>query len=508
MKQNIYKGRLIKETENFKIYADRYVHGDGSEDVRLFLEDADGWKKILCTPLSALCNNIPKVTNFGHMIEATERMKLIQAIQDGYIKLPIIKEVRNPGWQISMDGEVTGFIGSRALNTKGEYIDDHCAYEGLGYAGELNVDIINQYMHKTIEREAILLYALSAPIRGLYKGCNLLSIRGLSSKGKTKLSEFCISLFGQHNNSRLYHTFNVTTNCIETDLSGIKGMAMLVDDTSINDTKRFNYEGLVYRLANGAVKGRLKKDGTRAVWPDFSGNIIFTTEESLLSKTNPNHEGVVGRLIEIPAYDGILFDSGIECDQIYNYSSRNYGLVAPLLVEKILSIGLDEIKNRVEQVASSINKKMGNDCTILNRYAQLFAIMGVTADLCRSMGLKFHTGNILRYLADVISEMLEDIRDMQDGDFILTEIYPKLMEKAICFKDGRYFIKGGDFKEVVEPYFHKSSKGIKINSLSIKDCLIENKLMERVRGNRSEPHTIKGESKRGYILLERGDRNA
>lgn len=501
------KRTLLMEGTEFKIYADRYVHCNGAEDVRLFLEDKDGWKEILCTPLSALCNNIPKVTNFGHMIEATERMKLIQAIQDNYRHLPLVKEVINPGWQISKAGDVTGFVGSRALNLKGEYVDTHCVYEGLGFAGELNADIINQYMHKTIEREAILLFALSAPIRGLYKGCNLLSIRGLSSKGKTKLSEFCISLFGQHDNSKLYHTFNVTANRIEMDLSGIRGMAMLVDDTSIN-TERFNYEGLVYRLANGAVKGRLKKDGTHEVWPDFSGNIIFTTEESLLSKTNPNHEGVVGRLIEIPAYDSILFDSGMECDQLYSYFSRNYGLVAPLLAEKILSIGLEEIKDHVEKVAFYINKKMGNDCSILNRYAQLFAIMEVTADLCGKLGINFHTGNILWYLADTILEMLSDIRDMQDGDIILTEIYPKLMERAIYIKEGRYFSDRKVFKEVVKPYLNKYSRGVKITYMSVKDCLIQKKLMERVRGELSASYTINKKSERGYTLLERGDENA
>lgn len=506
--RNLYFGNqmIIFEDRDLKIYADRYIHSDHSEEVRLFMEDEEEARLILKTPLSRLCNNIAKVTDYGKIIEATQRMTIIQNIGDNYSNLPVIKEVTNPGWQISSDGNIKGFIGSRALNIKGEYIDENFTYEGMAYAGELETDFINQYMNKKIEREAILLFALSAPIRGLYKGCSLLSIRGLSSKGKTKLTEFCLSMFGQHDESRLSHTFNTTENNLENSLSGICGLPMIVDDTSKGN--KIDYESLIYRLADGNVKGRLKYDGTRIIRPPFSGNILFTTEESFFSKTNPNHEGVVGRLIEIPAYDGILFGSGIECQQVYDYFNKNYGLVAPLLVEKILSTGLEEIKNRVDKVTFSINNKMGNDCSILNRYAQLFAIMGVTADLCRKMGLKFHTGKILRYLKDIIVEMLLDVRDMQDGDIIITEIYPKLMEKAILPKDGGYFLSNKDFKEVVAPYYNQSSKGAKINYLSVKDCLIQNNLMAKVRGDRSCNHTINGVQQRGYILLKGGEENA
>ena len=77
---------------------------------------------------------------------------------------------------------------------------------------------------------------------------------------------------------------------------------------------------------------------------------MFTAENSILDSVDSKRKGANARLIEIEIgkeNKNMLFDTYGQCKQVEMFFQNNYGNIVPLIMQKIFSIGIENVKNMV-----------------------------------------------------------------------------------------------------------------------------------------------------------------
>lgn len=477
------------------------LHDDrDKEDVRLYIDQDGKLVKVLQIPLSKLGEKINEVINYGVVVSYVDRANLIKEVYRLYDEIPIIDKVEGLGWQYSTDGDVKAFVGSEFIGADGNAkVADIEA--GLPIKkGEVDVPTINSYMSKNVVREIAMLYNLTAPVAGLLKQCFILSLHGRSSTGKTTLAKFAVSQTCSPEYDKLSKTLNTTDNASEKGLEGIKGLGVLLDDTSLTN-KGFDWDRFLYRLSTGKTKERLNRECQVTEGKRFYSTIVLTTETSILSKVDANREGNNGRIIEISVKEGIAFDDDVECRSIELYYRKNYGTALPILVKKIMEIGSEEVKEMVYSEELDLRKVYATQEVVVKRHLLEIAALRVTARLANEyLGYQFHIEDITDFLIENVSVSLIDTREMQPADRVYTVLYPELVKVAGVPKkiDGKVYryLDGKVFKEMADTH----CKGVTYKE--IKNTLWVRNLLYKKGNEYSVVQDIGGgNSLRGYWLV-------
>ena len=475
------------------------------EEVRLCIAKDDRLVKALQTPLSKLGEKINEVINYGVVVSYVDRASLIKEVYRLYQGIPVIDKVEGLGWQYSADGEVKAFAGSEFIGIDGK---DKVADIEAGLPikkGMDNMETINSYMNKNVVREIVMLYNLTAPVAGMLKQCFILSLHGKSSTGKTTLAKLAASQTCSPEYDRLCKTLNTTDNASEKGLEGIKGLGVLLDDTSLTN-KGFDWDRFLYRLSTGRTKERLNRDCQVLEARRFYSTIVLTTEMSILSKVDPNREGNNGRIIEIPVKEGIAFDDDVECRGMELYYRKNYGNALPTLVKKIIGLGCAEVKDMVYSEELDLRKAYAEQDVVVKRHFLEIAALRVTARMANQyLGYQFHIEDITAFLIENIAVSLIDTREMQPADRVYTVLYPELVNVAGVSKeiDGKVYryIEGKVFKNLVDTH----CKGISCKEA--KNILWERNLLLKIGNTFSIVKNVgNGEELRGYWLICEGEK--
>lgn len=474
------------------------------EEVRLYIVHDDRLVKALQTPLSKLGERINEVINYGVVVSYVDRASLIKEVYRLYQGIPVIDKVDGLGWQYGVDGEIVAFAGSEFMNTDGmTKVSDIEA--GLPIKmGEVDMSVINSYMSKNVVREIVMLYNLTAPVAGVLKCCFVLSLCGRSSTGKTTLAKLAVSQTCSPEYDRLCKTLNTTDNASEKGLEGIKGLGVLLDDTSLTN-KGFDWDRFLYRLSTGKTKERLNRDCQVMEAKRFYSTIILTTETPILSKVDASREGNNGRIIEIPVKEGIVFDDDLECREMELYYRKNYGTVIPALVKKIMELGCDEVKDMVYSEELALRKAYPTQEVVVKRHFLEIAALRITARLVNQyLGYQFHIQDITGFLIENVAVSLIDTREMQPADRVYTVLYPELVKVVGVPKeiDGKVYhhLDGAAFNNMVETH----CKGIAYKTA--KNILWEKNLLYKRGSAYSIVQDVGGgNSLRGYWLVCEGE---
>lgn len=421
-----------KNTDDIIVKAIRVNSKDGTQAIRLHVEVNGKLNAPIEFQMDQLRRNTFKLNNYGVTFDGIELIQILDKIQA--LKGNVIDGHGKIGWQINDAGMVSGWTCATAFNMSGErVVKDIYSNNSITCIGNLddNLQWIKDYLsrHGPV-CHATFLYGIAGILAGYMNKTLLLSLAGDSSRGKTTMAKFVLSLFGGTNDSKISTTFNVTLNKMSERLDGIRGVAVLIDDLSnAPDSVMRSIDTMIYVLEGGREKERIKTrnfDRDPATW---ATTIIFSAEKSILSLCNPNQEGTVGRLMELNVSPQDYFVDAKESNQIMELCQKYHGLIADEFVRRFISSGLiDSLSIRYAEEKGLVRETHSGP---LARMAENIAYVTLAGKLFNELfDFDLDISEIKTLLIKTAEDNLENFRILQDKTVIVQKIYPILIEYA------------------------------------------------------------------------------
>lgn len=511
----------VFETSSVKVKAIRIRKADGKYNLRLHVENNGILEPPLEFPMDKLRTKILEIKNYSYPFGPIDISNIIVGINNKFLKLPVIPTLDafdKIGWHYDENGNVDYWKSATGIDLQNNPLvkDVYATYPS--YAGDLqeSIDYINDYISKhNAVAQSIILYGFSAVLAGYFQKKLLLSIFGKSSIGKTIISKLVISLFAEPENEKLSTTFNVTTNRMVERLNGINGAAVLIDDLSLAPPSvKKDIEGMVYVLENGREKERMRTksfDRDPGIW--FT-TIIFSAEESILALCNSEHEGAVGRLMELNIGRDDLFPETDEPNQVAAFSHKHYGLLADEFVKRLISNNkLKDLANLYEQEKKNVR---GNRSGPMARLTEDIAIITLCGQLLNQLfTFKFDIDAVKNYLITVADENIEHFKIPQKENIIIKTVYPKLIEyaKVACPTENEYLkAKGKDYvvisSQAAKAILTEIKTKFDYKPIDVKRALKDNDLLMSTDGAFSYNGTINNKTFRGLCIKVKNTEDA
>lgn len=424
--------------DNVQVRLVRIAEPDGTYKLRLHVQNNGKLELPLEFSTDEMRTKILKIKNYSVPFDGIEIAEIITNINSALRenKCQIIDRSHNLGWQIK-DHMITGWKSAASFDMYGNPTvkDIYGSYPSC--SGDLNQNIkeLQTYISTHgVVAQSILLYGFSAILSGYLNKCLLLSIAGKSSRGKTTLARFIVSLFGNPDNEKLNTTFNVTLNKMSERLDSIYGTAVLIDDLSLAPSSvKKELDSMIYVLESGKEKERIKTKSFSRDPAKWATTIIFSAEEPILSQCDPEKEGAIGRLMELNISSDDLFDNAEDATNIAALSQKHYGLLADEFVKRLLVTDkLNQLSALHDQKVTAVRNGYSG---AMARIAENVALVLLTGDLLKELlDLSFNLQDIQNYLIAAAQENLENFRMGQKQNIILSKIYPELLEygRNVC----------------------------------------------------------------------------
>ena len=225
----------------------------------------------------------------------------------------------------------------------------------------------------------------------------LLYICAPTRAGKTTALYLAASAVG---NEKMIRSFDATKNGLAGAAADVNDYAFLVDEKQVADNRLAEtFDNLVYALANGIGRTKLNKDSTLRKLQDWRTIAIMTGETQLLADNVTG--GANTRLLTIVAPREIL--SADTCKEIRNAIKGNYGLVFPLVINKIFEIGFEKLRQVYQDTVDLFTAKYPE---LLNEYCRYMAIITLADALLNSAlginNVKLENGTTIKAIDDAI----------------------------------------------------------------------------------------------------------
>ena len=194
----------------------------------------------------------------------------------------------------------------------------------------------------------------------------LLYICAPTRAGKTTALYLAASAIGDE---KMIRSFDATKNGLAGAAADVNDYAFLVDEKQVADNRiKEQLDALVYALANGVGRTKLNKDSTLRKLKDWRTIAIMTGETQLLADNVTG--GANTRLLTIVAPKEIL--SADTCKEIRNAIKGNYGLVFPLVINKIFELGFEKLRQVYQDLTDLFTTKYPE---LLNEYCRYMAVL-------------------------------------------------------------------------------------------------------------------------------------
>ena len=175
----------------------------------------------------------------------------------------------------------------------------------------------------------------------------LLYIYAPTRAGKTTALYLAASAIGSE---KIIRSFDATKNGLAGAAADVNDYAFLIDEKQVADSRiSEQMPALVYALANGIGRSKLNRDSTLKKRQDWRTVVIMTGETPLLPDNVTG--GAYSRLLPIKAPKEIL--STDACKFIRDTVRDNYGLALPLVIDKVLELGRDTLREVYADVEST-----------------------------------------------------------------------------------------------------------------------------------------------------------
>ena len=232
--------------------------------------------------------------------------------------------------------------------------------------------------------------------------------------GKTTALYLGASAIGSE---KMIRSFDATKNGLIGAAADVSDYAFLVDEKQVADNRiKEQLSNLVYAFGNGIGRTKLNKDSTLRKLQDWRIIAIATGETQLLPDNVT--EGANTRLLTINAPKVIL--SPADCRQIRNIVSENYGHVFPLVIDKIVAIGKEKLRETYERL---VDKFIAENPNLLPEYCRYMAVLTLADALLNSVLGEARAFDDALKAAQAIFPLIPTTTDISDTarerDFVL-----------------------------------------------------------------------------------------
>lgn len=266
-----------------------------------------------------------------------------------------------------------------------------------------------------------LVLGLSAPVASLISNAVdietlIVHIFGESSTGKTRSVKLAVSAFGKPSDSHdgLVQSWNGTQKSIIQKMSGVHGVPIVLDESSMTRIK--NFTNFIYQVAMGIESSRLTQEIKQRERGKWSGVILSTGEVSLLGKSDQN-TGLRVRTIEL---DNLAWTNSAEhAEALDKVITNNYGHAGPKFVKHLLTYETDQIVTKWEHWSKKCYEAMEVTDQFSQRIANKLALITVTAELMNeTFDFKVDVEAILNVLLEVEQATVEE-RNIADRAYMI-----------------------------------------------------------------------------------------
>lgn len=257
-----------------------------------------------------------------------------------------------------------------------------------------------------------------------------------SGSGKTSLQRAIWSIWAEPNIDAGRATYRAMI-----DKFGIYGcLPGIVDEITKLDAATLR--DFAFDVAAGEPRARLSQSGNRlqqgTQWSLIGVSSANTDIEYEIVNTG-NAEGELARITSLEMPAGAL-DNGNEV--AFREIEGNYGMAGRLFVERLLHVGIEELKIRLREKAAELNTAFcaGEQQRAANRFrVDMFSSILVANEITTELGLtNFSERDHLQVIADLMSHSLERLGDPSENimndikSYIATKMggMPKLTRQA------------------------------------------------------------------------------
>lgn len=196
----------------------------------------------------------------------------------------------------------------------------------------------------------------------------LLYIYAPTRAGKTTALKFAASAFGSE---KIIRSFDATKNGLIGAAADVNDFPFLCDEKQVADGRiKENFAELIYALANGIGRTRLNRDSTLKKLHDWRTIAIMTGETELLPDNVTG--GAYTRLLSIKAKEVILPPH--VCKTILDIIKDNYGLAFQPVIEKVQSIGRDNLRGYYAKYVDTFTEEFPEILPDYRRYVTGIAL--------------------------------------------------------------------------------------------------------------------------------------
>lgn len=196
----------------------------------------------------------------------------------------------------------------------------------------------------------------------------LLYIYAPTRAGKTTALKFAASAFGSE---KIIRSFDATKNGLIGAAADVNDFPFLCDEKQVADGRiKENFAELIYALANGIGRTRLNRDSSLKKLHDWRTVAIMTGETELLPDNVTG--GAYTRCLSIKAQEVILPPH--VCKTILDIIKDNYGLAFPTVIEKVQSIGRDNLRGYYAKYVDTFTEEFPEILPDYRRYVTGIAI--------------------------------------------------------------------------------------------------------------------------------------
>ena len=178
---------------------------------------------------------------------------------------------------------------------------------------------------------------------------------------------------------KIIRSFDATKNGLIGAAADVSDYAFFVDEKQVADNRiREQLSGLVYAFGNGIGRTKLNKDSSLRKLQDWRTIAIATGETQLLPDNVT--EGANTRLLTVNAPKVIL--PADVCKKIRNTIRENHGLIFPLIIDKIIAVGKEKLRDTYEKLVDTFVAQNPN---LLNEYCRYLAVLTLADALLNSV---------------------------------------------------------------------------------------------------------------------------
>jgi hypothetical protein len=205
----------------------------------------------------------------------------------------------------------------------------------------------------------------------------VVNLCGPSSTGKSTTAQLIASFWGNPkiSNRGMVKTFNMTSGAMFTEIEGMNGVAIVLDD--ITTAAYINKTQLIYQLAQGESRARLNNYGKEVKQGlPFSGLAIITSETPVLSEAE-TRQGLIARVLDV---DDIVWTKDADhSTRVKNHIMVNFGLLGPKFVDFFMAKDDAVIKKDFESSREIIRESIPKMDNLSHRIINKLAIIHMTA---------------------------------------------------------------------------------------------------------------------------------